>query len=380
MYDLNVIKSIGCADVARKYGGIDLTRKGERLWGKLRSGDDTPSFCISINKNLWVDYGNANKGGSVIDLVMWLLGISKKDAINKLATDFNIPHIDNVNNKGRKWFALTDSQYRELGIQPERATLNFNIDLRKHSIDIVERWDSKYGMHVRDLAYKYPSVYNEMVSNIALNSINTLRETYYTNIGLLQDSSLNQITRDYLISALRDNANKINYKVELLQKALTNGNKSSNSFKVDVDKHIELINKNISLENQKIKNKMVNSYKRIFNCYIVSQFSYEQIKALKDLNLSITKDPNKFLSLDSIRSTYKLLGDSLEKLENEISKTHDSTKRIKIENDLFKIKDLFTKAGLVIEGIREANLEKRSEISKQNMNNKTLENNVELSQ
>ncbi len=181
MYNIKEIKAIPIEDVARHYG-IKLEKKHNRLWGKLRNEKDA-SFSINLEKNLWYDFG-LGKGGSVIDFVAEIERITAKEAINKLAEMYNI---ENSVKKG--WQPLTDSQYRELGVQPERATMNFNFDLNVHTPEQLQRWSEKYGMHVKDLAEKMPDVYNKLIFKVAMENIETLKNSYFTKIRLANDRS-----------------------------------------------------------------------------------------------------------------------------------------------------------------------------------------------
>lgn len=376
MYDLKEIKSISCADVAKKYG-IELTRKHNRLWGKLRD-EKTASFSINLEKNLWYDFGSG-KGGSVIDLVAEIEGISPTDAINKLAQEYGFEK-----EKTQGWRPLTDKQYRELGIQPERATMNFGFDLNKHTVEQLERWSKKYGIPVKDLAEKYPSVYNKMVKKIALETINVLRDTYYSRLKMLQDTKNNEITKGFLKEMAKENAIEINTKVDLLNKALKYSKTNYNDLKVDIDKDLKELEKKSQqralTDDEKIRERIVKVYKKLFNFNQADYFKIEHAKALYEFNRAITKADNKYLSIKDIKNSYKMIGKKLESIENEYKNALQVGDKIKIDdinNKLNKIKDLFKKCSIAIEGIREANIAFKNEISKQNITEKTKEKIIE---
>lgn len=66
-----------------------VVRNGRELWysSPIRAGDDTPSFKVDADKNLWFDHGLA-VGGNVIDLVVEMHRVSVKEALAILASGF----------------------------------------------------------------------------------------------------------------------------------------------------------------------------------------------------------------------------------------------------------------------------------------------------
>lgn len=77
--DLDLIKKIPIRNILELYNvEIDRFKKF-----KVRN-EKTASCSFDENKNLWVDHGNRDYGGSVIDLVMILDNCSVAQAINKL--------------------------------------------------------------------------------------------------------------------------------------------------------------------------------------------------------------------------------------------------------------------------------------------------------
>lgn len=211
MYDLTEINSIPCETVARDYG-IELTKKGRNLWGKIRN-EKTSSFSINTEKNYWKDFGSG-EGGTVINLVSELEGISIGEAIYKIAKSYGIEK-ENVDS----WKSLTDNQFKELGIQPEMATINFKFDLNKQSIEEVEKWSNKYGMPIRNLADKHPIFYNKMIEKIGVKTIKEERNHCYKLINEYAEAT-NKEVKDVLESFLEDSSKRIARKIHLLQKAI----------------------------------------------------------------------------------------------------------------------------------------------------------------
>ena len=66
-----------------------VTRQGRELWysSPIREGDDTPSFKVDTEKNLWFDHG-LGVGGNVIDLVIEMRRVTVKEALAILESGF----------------------------------------------------------------------------------------------------------------------------------------------------------------------------------------------------------------------------------------------------------------------------------------------------
>lgn len=392
MYDLKEIKSIPCEEVARNLG-VYLKQKGNNFWFKMRPEEKTASCRINADKNLWYDFG-AGKGGSVIDLVMEFKGVSKEEAINELAEEYGFAKEIKVG-----WRPLTDQQYREIGIQPEKATMNFGFDLDKHSVEQLERWSNKYNMHVKDLAEKYPSVYNKMVLKIAMDGINVLKDAYEARLESFRDLSVDPNTRAFLKVMSEDDAIDLNRRLELLQRALKGTNQKFVDLKVNFEKDFDeqaLVKKEFKTltEDAKIKDRIVKVYKKLFNANF-EHFSVEQAKALQEINKTMVNGENKYIPLDGIAKTHQLVGQKLESLERQYSTLlregelipKDSVNERKnwearfevVEKDILRIKDLFEKCEIVSDGLREINLNAMHEKAKKNAMDNPKLNSMELS-
>ena len=77
--DLDELKKIPILQVLEMYG-VEVDRFKHF---KVRN-EKTASCSYNETKNLWVDHGNRDYGGSVIDLIMILEGCSVSDSIKKL--------------------------------------------------------------------------------------------------------------------------------------------------------------------------------------------------------------------------------------------------------------------------------------------------------
>lgn len=69
--------------------GIELKRVGGNLVGRCnRHADDTPSLVVTEDKNLFHCMGACQRGGSVIDFVMWQKGLGFHQAARELIEEF----------------------------------------------------------------------------------------------------------------------------------------------------------------------------------------------------------------------------------------------------------------------------------------------------
>lgn len=66
--------------------GFKGTKRGNRIWflSPFRPEETKPSFCVFVNSNKWVDYGEENRTGDILDLVCKLEGCDTKTAIDIL--------------------------------------------------------------------------------------------------------------------------------------------------------------------------------------------------------------------------------------------------------------------------------------------------------
>lgn len=377
MYNIKEIKAIPIEDVARHYG-IKLEKKHNRLWGKLRNEKDA-SFSINLEKNLWYDFG-LGKGGSVIDFVAEIERITAKEAINKLVEMYNI---ENSVKKG--WQPLTDSQYRELGVQPERATMNFNFDLNVHTPEQLQRWSEKYGMHVKDLAEKMPDVYNKLIFKVAMENIETLKNSYFTKIRLANDQTINEAQRQTHIEWAKADAKEINRKIDLLQLAIKN-NVSLSNLKVDPEKDMSIFSAKEMSQDEAIRNKVVQVYERMFNMPQAKYLTIENAKAIETINRSVLDDKNKYLSFKELKDLYVMLGNKIQELNNEYNKygvaienmaknqfDYDTIQHVaqdaeNIYKNLSEVKKLFNLCSNAVDGFKSAYLQYKNDLAKQDVN------------
>lgn len=81
-------KSIPILDVIRRYSPVELQQKGRDWWGCCPfRGEKTPSFSVDAEKGLFFCH-SCHAGGSGVDFVMSLHGISFKEAATMIERDF----------------------------------------------------------------------------------------------------------------------------------------------------------------------------------------------------------------------------------------------------------------------------------------------------
>lgn len=372
MYDLRALKSIPIKTILESRG-IEISKENNKdIWFKLR-GEKTASCHADVEKNLWHDFGSS-KGGSVIDLVAELDNIKSTEAINRIAEEFGFK-----NDVIKGWNPLTSAQYLEIGIRAERATLNFEFDLNKHSPEQLEKWSNKFGMHVKDLALKYPDIYNKMVEKKALMIINPLREAYENRKTLYNDLNTSTVDKHFIKDMAKIEAENINRKVELMQRAFINNSNAYKSLTIDVQNQFKKdFPKEISREDQimqqgkTLQKTVIDAYKTLFKFAPAIYFTIDQAKAIKEINNLFSKGDNKFISIEDIKKTHKFIGDKLQNLEKnykelDTSGTNISNVKNNLEIEIQKYSQIFDKTEIAVNAIKEAS-QKHYEEQKSNVN------------
>jgi archaellum component FlaC len=152
----------------------------------------------------------------------------------------------------------------------------------------------------------------------------------------------------------------------------------------------------ISPEDQKMRDHIVKVYKQLFGFKQIDHFTVDQVKALHDVNKSIVKTDNQYISIPNLKKAYEKLGENLEQLEKQYKdlvnegrdmrdrssdRFNDWKERVTlVENQLSKVKDLFSKCNLVIEGVRNANLSIKADELKAQNPVKSMDMSMDISQ
>lgn len=87
-------RSISMQQVLERYGLLEkLRRSGESLSGvcPLHRGHNPTQFRVSLVKNCWICFGDCHGGGSIIDFVARMEGITVREAGLVLQDWFNLP-------------------------------------------------------------------------------------------------------------------------------------------------------------------------------------------------------------------------------------------------------------------------------------------------
>lgn len=183
-YNLDKIKEIPLEDVCNRLG-IHTSSKGKKLWCDIR-GEKTPSCCINPDKNYWYDFGSA-KGGDVIKFVSEVEKIDSKEAIYRLADMFGIESENNINNKNNNKIYISNSDYRKIGIEPLRATLNLDINLEKQSLDEVIKLEKAFSKSMNELANSNDDLFLEVLNKKSIPIVYNNIKNYYDCLNRIED-------------------------------------------------------------------------------------------------------------------------------------------------------------------------------------------------
>ena len=242
-YDVNRLKEIPIKEVCEQLG-LELKRgSNNKLWTKIRD-EKSNSCCINLDKNYWYDFG-VGYGGDTIKLVEEVRGISSKEAIKELAEMFGIEG-ENVKNN----FYLSKDDYKLIGIESDRATLNLDINLEKQSIEEIKEIEKIYGRSMNELANtnkeKFLDIIREKSIPILIEDKNKL-QIVKERINDLQDkNSKDSIIYYGMLEAISIKANK---RIEIIEKiGLGEELKENTIEKIDNKEIEEYKNKSKALE------------------------------------------------------------------------------------------------------------------------------------
>ena len=87
-----VLDEVNIVDVISQY--VDLKKRGKNYFGMSPFRSETkPSFSVSVDKNLWYDFGSG-QGGNAIDFLIEYERISFVEAVRSLAKKYNIDIVE----------------------------------------------------------------------------------------------------------------------------------------------------------------------------------------------------------------------------------------------------------------------------------------------
>ena len=228
-YNLNKIKEIPLEDVCNRLG-IQTSSKGRKLWCDIR-GEKTPSCCINLDRNYWYDFGSST-GGDVIKFISEVEKINAKEAIYRLADMFGIEAENNIENKNKHNFYISNSDYRKIGIEPTRATLNLDINLEKQSIDEVTRLEKAFSKSMNELANSNEDLFLEVLNKKSIPIVYNNIKNYYDCLNRIEDyinekdtvlEGFNSLETQLYMNYSKELSDTLNNQLDILDK--TNINK-----------------------------------------------------------------------------------------------------------------------------------------------------------
>lgn len=273
-YNLDKIKEIPLEDVCNRLG-VNTSSKGKKLWCNIR-GEKTPSCCINIDKNYWYDFGIAT-GGDVIKFVSEVEKINTKEAIYKLADMFGIDPENNIPNKNKFNLYISNSDYRKIGIEPTRATLNLDINLETQSLDEVIKLEKAFSKSMNELANSNEELFLEVLNKKSIPIIYNNIKNYYDCLSRIEDyinekenilTGFHSLETQLYMNYSKELADTLNNQLDILSK--TNIDKIvgfdikenkvdfkkniNDIFSVCLENGVEVLSQEIPAHNKVIKN------------------------------------------------------------------------------------------------------------------------------
>lgn len=175
-YDFEEVKAVPLEDICRDLYGIDLKQRGHKLVGRIRPEDNTPSFEIDTEKNLWYDYG-LSKGGSAIQLVQQMDNVTWQEACRTIGSHFGLNPINS--SRSQEWLPLSNSQYERLGISADMVSKNIDFDLEKYSPEQAMKLSEMFSnITIQKLAFQRPKSYHQILQRKAVPLVYEQKQEY----------------------------------------------------------------------------------------------------------------------------------------------------------------------------------------------------------
>lgn len=246
-YDLDKIKEIPLEDVCNRLG-IITSSKGKKIWCDIR-GEKTPSCCINTDKNYWYDFGSS-QGGDVIKFISEVEKLEPKEAIYRLADMFGIEPKNSIENQNKHNFYISNSDYRKIGIEPTRATLNLDINLEKQSLNEVIKLEKAFSKSMNELASSNEELFLEVLNKKSIPIVYNNIKNYYDCLNRIEDyinekdnlvDGFHSLETQLYMNYSKELADTLNNQLDILSK--TNINKiigfEIKENKVDFQKHMD---------------------------------------------------------------------------------------------------------------------------------------------
>ncbi|MFH5911232.1 CHC2 zinc finger domain-containing protein [Clostridium perfringens] len=316
-YNLDKIKEIPLEDVCNRLG-IHTSSKGKKLWCDIR-GEKTPSCCINTDKNYWYDFGSST-GGDVIKFVSEVEKIDAKEAIYKLADMFGIePENNNIKNKEKPNIYISNSDYRKIGIEPTRATLNLDINLEKQSIEEVTKLEKAFAKSMNELANSNEDLFLEVLNKKSIPIVYNNIKNYYDCLNIIEDyinekdnvlDGFHSLETQLYMNYSKELADTLNSQLDILDK--TNINKvigfelkenkvdfqkdMNDLFSVCLENGIEVLSQESPQYNKVIKN--LDEFKEYILDYRVPELG--DVEVVEEKVSKIEKEMDSYTYIDLI--------------------------------------------------------------------------------
>lgn len=191
-YDLNSLRNISIEDLCYRIG-LDVERRGSRLWVKLRN-ENTASAIINSEENTIYDFGEpymfgtnsygGPKPGDPFDLIQYIYSCDFIEAKERLANMFNIEPL-NQKQKNHN-YELSFQEYAQIGVYGDKVSKNLNFDPDLSSQELFDLAD-KFSISVNELKKSQTeellSIYEDVIlRGKALPYIQQMRNSYFVSI------------------------------------------------------------------------------------------------------------------------------------------------------------------------------------------------------
>ncbi|WWU65637.1 CHC2 zinc finger domain-containing protein [Clostridium baratii] len=357
-YDVNKLKELPIKEVCEQLG-LELKRgSNNKLWTKIRN-EKSSSCCINLDKNYWYDFG-LGYGGDTIKLVQEVKGITPKEAIKELAEMFGIEG-ENVKNN----FYLSKDNYKLIGIEPDRATLNLDINLEKQSIEEIKEIEKIYGRSMNELANydkdKFLEIIKEKSIPILIGDKEKI-EIVNDRINNLEDKSSKDGTIYY--GMLVSLSEKLNTRIEIIEKIGLNKEMDNNNiYKID-EKEIE----EFKMKSQELKVgevKILKSENKIFRENEIMDFrnaneisNYEELR-IRELKREYEKE-DKYYPYEKVKGKVKISENETIVFRYDIGEGKFNNLADLLERELSNVNNQYTiKDFLIEQGVRENDKEEK---------------------
>jgi hypothetical protein len=154
-------KQIAIDEILSKFGHEPCKEKksGDELWYCSPFRDEkTPSFKVTLSKNLFYDFGEG-RGGTALDLVMYLLNTDLRDALRWCREFSNADVINSVRPLKRRVLVRNKKEDNPLELIKEKALKNAAlidyISSRYIDIEVARRYAVEVYYHNKETGKRY---------------------------------------------------------------------------------------------------------------------------------------------------------------------------------------------------------------------------------